>query len=121
MPHQGICPKGWRIPNLNDWNKLTFSLDKKQPNAQLKSTWSWENDNNGTNSSGFNAKASGYFPFKSEFGIVKEGYATAFWMADETDKTTAQYFYIGSDNRKTKFIKDNGDKRTHYACRCIKE
>lgn len=59
--HRGICPSGWHIPSVADWNLITngtFAGEAlKAIGADNKTDW-WYWD--GTNSSGFTALPGGY-------------------------------------------------------------
>lgn len=58
------CPKGFRVPNNEDW-ELIFNYLEESSALAMKSTQGWNaNGGNGTNSSGFNALPGG----------VKSGY-----------------------------------------------
>ncbi len=81
---------------------------------------SWKEDKNGTNESGFDAKAAGYLMPKSEFGIASEGAYTGYWMSADADDTNAYLFTIRSNNKQSKFI-GKSNKSNAYACRCIKK
>ncbi len=94
-PHRGICPSGWHIPNLSDWQTLVTYLsvdgqggagDANDVGGKLKSaTAHWPNNNcdDGNtptavcNSSGFNATGaglrnggSGNFTFANDNGFL---------------------------------------------------
>lgn len=62
---RGLAPEGWEIPSNSDWNILVYNQTKKLffngkiiP-QKLKSNDGWDNDNNGTNESGFSALPGG--------------------------------------------------------------
>mgnify|MGYP001296975610 FL=1 len=67
-----LCPTGWHVPTDNDFKTLEITLGLAQSEAdgtgwrgtnqgsQLKTTEGWEQNGNGTNSSGFAAPPSGY-------------------------------------------------------------
>jgi uncharacterized protein (TIGR02145 family) len=57
---RNLAPKGWHIPSEAEWNDLIENLseDGDDPSLSLKSIECW-NENEGNNSSGFNAVPSG--------------------------------------------------------------
>lgn len=71
--HQGICPEGWHIPSIKDWDMLNdFVIGTNEADEEagpgLKATSSWLNvsatetdtvSGNGSNAYGFNAYATG--------------------------------------------------------------
>ena len=55
---KGVCPGGWHVPSDTEWALLIQYLGNN-PAYQLKSISGWNNNGNGDNSSGFNAKPGG--------------------------------------------------------------
>ena len=37
--HQGVCPDGWRIPSVKDWNMLNDFLDKNMGAKLMERDW----------------------------------------------------------------------------------
>jgi len=60
---RGLAPKGWHVPNYNDWDALTKSVggwEVAGGNIKEKGTKHWKSPNTGaTNSSGFTALPGG--------------------------------------------------------------
>lgn len=66
------CPDGWHLPTDDEWKELEKTLGMSQAQAdlpdwrgidqatQMKSTGGWNNNGNGTNTSGFNGLPGGY-------------------------------------------------------------
>jgi uncharacterized protein (TIGR02145 family) len=72
---QGICPDGWRIPSMAEWEDLSTTLGDAA--AWRVTSWSA-----GTNAKGFSALPSGYW----EFGALEYKYLgleTYFWANDQ--------------------------------------
>ena len=65
---RGLCPSGWHVPEIDEWNLLTDNLGGSNiAGTQLKADYGWANADygwanggNGTNSSGFSALPGGY-------------------------------------------------------------
>ncbi len=73
---RGIAPEGWRIPNDTDFVQLVKRLGgEEKARVKLKSKNGW-NENNGTNSSGFNGLPGGVVYGQTFLRIGKE---TNFW------------------------------------------
>ena len=93
------CPSGWSLPSDDQWKTLEMALGMSKievnytgwrgtdEGEKMKSTSGWNNNGNGTNSSGFNAlpggrrDSSGLFWDLSGDGI--------WWSSSEIDGTTA--------------------------------
>ena len=58
---QGICPKGWHLPNSEEWQILVnFAGGNYVAGTKLKARNGWSNDANGTDDFGFAALPSGF-------------------------------------------------------------
>ena len=117
---RGICPKGWRVPTLTDYNTLNRYLGSDSTSGDfLKDTSAlWTSSTfTTTNSSGFSALPIGYRLSNGEF--YNFGKIACFWTATIGDNNNAwDIFLIGKSamfgTSQTAF--ENG-----YSCRCIKE
>lgn len=59
-PVQGVCPNGWHLLSLAEWETLFESVDGwKNSGTFLKSNFGWVDDGNGNNQYGFSAVAAG--------------------------------------------------------------
>jgi uncharacterized protein (TIGR02145 family) len=57
----GICPSGWHIPSDGEFTQLTDYLGGESVAGDaMKSTSGWNNNGNGSNSSGFDGRPGGY-------------------------------------------------------------
>ena len=57
---EGICPSGWHIPSEGEFTELTdFLGGESVAGGKMKSTYGWNNEGNGSNSSGFNGLPGG--------------------------------------------------------------
>ncbi len=92
------CPQGWHLPTDEEWKQLEIYLGMSQGEAdldrtrgtdegkKLKSTSGWSENYGGlvgSNSSGFNALAGGYYNDVTDEWMSHERYA-AFWTSTET-------------------------------------
>jgi uncharacterized protein (TIGR02145 family) len=106
---QGVCPLGWHLPSDNEWIELEMQLGMSYDEAwkvgwrginegsKMKAKEGWDNDGNGTNSSGFNALPAG---IRDSQGLFSEaGRITHFWSATEYFNITTYAF-----NRKLSYI-----------------
>ena len=78
---RGLAPKGWKIPNNQDWEKLLKQIGNPTYHAKdLLSMEGWDIEN-GTNKTGFNAlPAGGRFLDKFE----QKGETACFWGSDDS-------------------------------------
>ena len=99
---QGVCPDGWHLPSDNEWIELEMQLGMSYDDAwlvgwrginegtKMKSKEGWENDGNGTNSSGFCALPAGIRNSEGLFSDV--GRITHFWSTTEYIHITTYAF-----------------------------
>jgi len=83
----GLCPTGWYVPTDSDWTVLSNFL-ATDVGFKMKSTSGWENNGNGSNSSGFSALPGGYrSPFGDGpfFGVGRSGF---FWSSSKDVSST---------------------------------
>lgn len=112
---RGLAPEGWRIPSDEDFVILLQEIGASNGD-KLKSTAGWENGGNGSNSSGFNALASGYRNATGLFNPI--GRLTCWWTRTEKSSGSAWgYTLIAADNS---FKQDDFYKQSGLSVRCIK-
>ena len=124
-----VLPSGWRLPTAADFTKLYTSQGSDAKKLMAKTSWAI---NKGTNSSGFNALAVGYFEINSTptyqgkgtdavfiTSSLLEGYngipaCFAVGFDDDTvnDNTTisgvlSDYIVAASDKGSIRFVRDN--------------
>ncbi len=113
---RNVCPAGWRVPTLNDFDLLGDVLGGNEiAGSKLKSTtddWIWGNED-ATNESGFNALPAG------STGTSFPGMSAHFWTTDEINSGSAKgknlYYY------RTDFYTYTEQKNMGLSVRCIKE
>lgn len=90
------CPSGWHLPTDSEWAMLVshFGGTDKAGEA-LKSVKSWNEDGNGTNSSGFSALAGGHR--KPDGSYMTRGFLGIFWtsLPNTVDTAWAWNFHYG--------------------------
>ncbi len=114
----GLCPEGWHIPSVAEWEILFNQLGGKTiAGAAMKSVKKFANDTVAKNSSGFSALPGGRNIKHSYFS--DEGLFGYFWTSTQVDEENANYvslIYWSKDVRVEKSLKSTG-----YSCRCIKD
>ena len=118
---RGICPVGWRVPTLTDWQILqTYVTTASVVNGgKLKDTTSyWKSPNTGaTNSTGFAALPGGYIGNSSSSSyLTGRGY---FWTATPSETAGTQYVLYVDYNNKNIVIEPFG-LQGGVSVRCIK-
>ncbi|MEM9680317.1 MAG: FISUMP domain-containing protein, partial [Bacteroidota bacterium] len=124
------CPRGWRLPNSDDWFLLLSHIDPNINNpsdagnlgenvgGELKSTSDlWSPPNQGANNlSGFSALPSGFFQNNNWLLL---GSTTNFWSATEGNSDQAFGGINLSSNSNTVF-RGYMNKNDGHCIRCIK-
>jgi uncharacterized protein (TIGR02145 family) len=122
---RGICPEGWHLPSIAEWETLKKVTESEGENASLRSITGWDfgaNDN-GTDDYGFTALPAGFREHvtASSFQFKYSGRTAFFWSAaeakDENKSTQAQIFlFDGKDASIYVSYKEQG-----LSVRCVKD
>jgi len=112
---QGICPPGWHIPTLTEFNTLKAAVNNNG-NA-LKAIGQGGGGGAGTNTSGFSALLAGHRDYFGNFYAL--GVITRFWSSTEYDANYA-YFLLLYDNDSNVNLEDRS-KDYGFSVRCIKD
>lgn len=123
---QIACPEGWRLPSDDDWKILEIQLGMSEIAAneeswrgtiegdKMKSLSGWNNDGNGTNSSGFNGLPGGFYGL----GYNSIGDIAGWWTSTEKSNTTA--WERGLDYNSSQVFRFDPPKTFRLSVRCIK-
>jgi len=113
LPHQGVCPAGWHLPSIPDWDTLFIAVGGIDHAVHvLKATVSWPDA--GSDSVGFRAIEDGYLDTYDSY-VANE--ATYFWTSTEHDATGARYVGIYNGNKNA--IETWDSKDYGYNVRCV--
>jgi len=123
-----LCPTGWHVPTDAEFNTLEQYLGVPEENindwgwrgtdegSMMKNKTGWDDDGNGTNSSGFSARPGGYRQYTSG-STYGAGVLTYFWSSSESSSSEAWYRRLdGSDNR---IYKATTSKKGGKYVRCL--
>ena len=80
---RGLAPKGYHIPTDAEWTILTDNLGE-EAGTKMKSTSGWQNNGNGTNTSGFSGLPGG---FRNSYGNFTNFGAFGYWWSSSEDDT----------------------------------
>ena len=122
------CPIGWHLPTDHEWKILEMELGMNQNAAddtgwrgtdegeKMKSTSGWNDNGNGTNSSGFNALSGG---FRQGGFFLKLSYSGCWWSSSVDSGSRVWHRHLGEDNNqstRTYIYKPNC-----VSVRCVKD
>ncbi len=101
---RGLAPEGWSIPDDEDWFELTEYLGGPElAGPKLKSKDGWNNNQSGTNSSGFNGLPGGYRDNEGKYvGIGEDG---MWWSSTEHENDDSWYTYVSENAFNVRCIK----------------
>jgi len=111
---KGICPTGWHIPTLAEFQTLTTTVGN-DGNA-LKAIGQGSGSGAGTNTSGFSALLAGDRSFNGYFYNLDYGY---FWSSTEFSASTAYFLYLYYSDSVIYLIVDRKDYG--FSVRCLKD
>ena len=113
---RGICPKGWHIPTLAEFDTLSTIVGGN--GNELKAIGQGAGGGAGTNTSGFSALLAGRRSYDGYFYNLS--YYAYFWSSTEYDSLYAYYMYLryyGSlINLSYYYYKEGG-----FSVRCLKD
>jgi len=125
---QGICPNSWHLPTDDEWKIMEMELGMSQTEAdgtgwrgtdegkKMKSTSGWDNNGNGTNSSGFTALPGGYRGSGSFLDLGKCGF---WWSSSENTGSNSWYRSLNFDSDLV--LRSSLYKPAGFSVRCLKD
>jgi uncharacterized protein (TIGR02145 family) len=114
---QKVCPSGWHIPSMDEFQILENYLGKDSAGTQMKTTVGWILNGNGTNKSGFSALPGGIREGAGTFSsILSQG---NWWTNTEVSTSSSQMINL---TRSSGIIeKIVSSKLSGASIRCIKD
>jgi uncharacterized protein (TIGR02145 family) len=113
---RGLAPKGFHIPSDAEWTILTENLGYKA-GTKMKSTSGWDDDGNGTNSSGFAGLPGGQRGHNGYFYHI--GSSCHWWSSSESKADSAWSRYIYSVYG---YLSTNANlERSGFSVRCLRD
>ena len=104
-----MCPIGWHVPTDEEWMAIEIALGMSEAEVvefgfrgtdqghQLKSNYGWDNDGNGTNSSGFSGMPGGYSPNLGADNLA--GRNAFWWSGSEMNEGSGLARFLEYDNQ----------------------
>ena len=113
---RGLAPKGFHIPSDAEWTILTDYLGGKEAaGTKMKSSFGWDENGNGSNSSGFAGFPGGFRYYLGTFHYIGSyGY---WWSATEDNSSLAWFRYLNCDNGYVD--RYNISKQDAFSVRCL--
>jgi len=118
---RGLAPNGYHIPSDEEWTTLTNYLGGiSEAGTKMKSSSGWQNNGNGTNTSGFAGLPGGY---RNSNGLFYSIGAYGFWWSS-SESSPYQSWYL------TLFDEDYGGdleigtilpKQNGFSVRCLRD
>ena len=115
---RGLAPNGYHIPTDEEWKKLTDYLGGESgAGTKMKSTSGWNNNGNGTNSSGFSGLPGGFRYINGTFNYI--GYLGYWWGSTEDYANDAWPRYLSYGYG---FVyRYSYDKGYGFSVRCLRD
>lgn len=117
-----LCPTGWHIPSLDEWNTLESFLGVSDAAYKIKSIDGWiPASYNGNNLSGMNALPAGGISFQGTGG---ENFSTVFWTSTKSIPSTSIFpesYYIRIIYNEVQLGRFIYDTFTGASVRCVKD
>lgn len=112
---QGICPTGWHIPTLSEFQILTAAVNND--GNSLKAIGQGTGGGAGTNTSGFSALLAGYR--RTDGNFVYLGNLAAISSSTEYDAYNAYRLHLGGNDSDVYLI--HHGKESGFSVRCLKD
>ena len=134
---QGICPMGWHVPSVSEWDMLIGNISKPEYECNndnhavaksLAATREWNNSDNlcdvgnlplNNNATGFSAIPVGYGSHALGTYFDEMGKRCYFWSSTESDNYYSFGRVLQYNNSYVQQFR--GDKSRGYSVRCLKD
>ncbi|MEI7830942.1 MAG: FISUMP domain-containing protein [Prolixibacteraceae bacterium] len=113
-----LCPTGWHLPSYEEWNNLINYLGGVDvAGGKLKASAGWNNNGNGSDSSGFSAMPGGIRSFDGTYSLVSAN--IYLWSSADNGTASTTAYIIGFSNNG--IIYSNFSKKIGMSVRCMKD
>lgn len=115
---QGACPTGWHLPSKYEWNVLITAVGGASAHGRdLKSSFDWSSNGNGSDLFGFSALPAGYRNEEKKFDHAGEW--ACFWSSSESNSLGAEYMYLYYNSYGA--FMNGWNKNNACSVRCVKD
>ncbi len=119
---QGICPDGWHVPSVENWNTLIEVAGGKNTGGNaLKSKTSWGRNGGGADTYGFNALPAGGIMDYTVDEVPIDMNSTAFFLSSNEKDVAGTAVVELSTGYLIVFGGSSIDKRRYFSLRCVKD
>jgi uncharacterized protein (TIGR02145 family) len=118
-----LCPAGWHIPDVDEWNALVAASGNEIAGGALKEagTSHWSLPNTGaTNSTGFNAIPGG-FRHSVTGGFKDFNFLCSLWSSTENPNETSAAFTWNLSYKSEALTSYSSPKTAGASVRCVKD
>ena len=122
---QGVCPEGWHLPGLAEWETLTdYQGGAEIAGGKMKESGfnHWHEPNTGaTNESGFTALPGGYVSEDGQFQVLR--YTGFWWSATievHNDTNYKEFLILGESIAEAQYWGTSGQQEA-FSVRCLKD
>lgn len=115
-----VCPSGWHVPSLGEWNYMIDTIGRDQGGSKLRSKGPiyWNSSNNATNETGFSAIGAGY----SEISNISSSFKNLFLTANYYTSTAGGRGFNWSVQIRYDSDEITTESLTEFlAIRCVKD
>ncbi len=114
---RGLAPKGWHIPDADEWIALTDTLGGQiAAGNKMMTDTDWISNPHATDSSGFTALPAGIRIYEGTFDNIPD--KCGFWSATDEDVMDALYMEI--KDLSFTFTPEADFKASGFSVRCLK-
>ena len=114
---RGLAPNGYHIPTDEEWTILTDNLGGESvASKKMKNSSGWQNNGNGTNTSGFAGLPGGFRGFNGNFNLIG-GYGY-WWSSSEANTSYAWSRELNYNDGKSD---EYNYKQDGFSVRCLKD
>lgn len=115
---RGVCPAGWHLPSLSEWNSLTsFVGGSSSAGSDLKSTSGWYHGGNGLDKWGFRVLSTSQHYDENDSLL---GSSTLYWTSTDSSSTTYPRI-AGFYSWKSSVDFGYGTRKSWYHVRCLQD
>ena len=114
---RGLCPMGWHVPTDAEFSTMTDGLGGNEiAGNHMKTTFGWDGNGNGTNSSGFSGLPGGY---RANNGDFTEAGSYGYWWSSSPIASDAWGRYLPSANESV--YRYQNELQDGFSVRCIQD
>ena len=114
---RGLCPMGWHVPTDAEFSTMTDGFGGNEiAGNHMKTTFGWDGNGNGTNSSGFSGLPGGY---RANNGDFTEAGSNGYWWSSSPIASDAWGRYLLSANES--IYRYQNELQDGFSVRCIQD